>query len=162
MSGSEAAEPLYREAIARLGRSRVRGELARAHLLYGEWLRREHRVVDARESLRISHEVFSMIGARAFARRAARELELTGESAARPPRLSPETGNLLTPQEEQIAGLASAGLTNAEIATRLFVSHRTIEWHLRKVFTKLNITSRRQLRLAPHRFHGSADQRPGE
>ncbi|GAA1224324.1 AAA family ATPase [Pseudonocardia alaniniphila] len=162
VSEPEAAEPLYREAIARLGRSRVRGELARAHLLYGEWLRREHRVVDARESLRISHEVFSMIGARAFARRAARELELTGESATRPPRLSPDTDNLLTSQEEQIAGLASAGLTNAEIAARLFVSHRTIEWHLRKVFAKLNITSRRQLRLAPHRFHGSADPQPEE
>ncbi|MFD1521400.1 LuxR C-terminal-related transcriptional regulator [Pseudonocardia yunnanensis] len=162
VSEPEAAEPLYHEAITRLGRSRVRGELARAHLLYGEWLRRDDRAVDACEQLRISHEMFSTIGARAFARRAARELELTGESAARPPRVSPETDNLLTPQEEQIAGLASAGLTNAEIAARLFVSHRTIEWHLRKIFAKLNITSRRQLRLAPHRFQGSADQRQRE
>jgi DNA-binding CsgD family transcriptional regulator len=143
VSERKTAERLYHEAIIRLGRTRVRTELARTHLLYGEWLHREHRAPDAREPLRISHEMFSAIGARAFARRAARKLEATGQPA---PRLSPETTSELTPQEEQIAGLASAGLTNAEIATRLFVSPRTIEWHLSKIFGKLHITSRRQLR----------------
>jgi len=155
VSEHEAAERLYREAITRLQRSRLHGELARAHLLYGEWLRREHRPLDAREPLRVAHGMFSAIGAKAFARRAAGELQLTGQPT---PRHSPETNSALTSQEEQIVGLASAGLTNAEIAARLFVSPRTVEWHLGKIFAKLNITSRRQLRCVTVRVQGDADQ----
>jgi DNA-binding CsgD family transcriptional regulator len=145
LSDSATAEGLYRDAIERLGRTRLRPELARAYLLYGEWLRREGRRVDAREQLRRAYEMFVTIGMEAFADRARRELAATGERVRK---RSPESRDELTPQEEQIARLARDGLSNPEIGTQLFISARTVEWHLRKVFTKLGITSRRQLRTA--------------
>jgi len=137
-----AAEHLYREAIERLGRTRVRGERARAHLLYGEWLRRERRRLDARAQLRAAHELFAAIGAQAFADRAARELLATGETARR---RSADASDGLTAQEANIARLAREGLSNPEIGARLFISPRTVEYHLHKVFTKLGIGSRSQL-----------------
>jgi DNA-binding CsgD family transcriptional regulator len=139
----ESADRLYREAIELLGRTRLRPELARAHLLYGEWLRRENRRVDARAELREAHEQASAIGMEAFAERARRELEVTGEKVRR---RTGETRDELTAQEWQIARLARDGLSNPEIGARLFLSPRTVEWHLRKVFTKLGIRSRRDLR----------------
>jgi DNA-binding CsgD family transcriptional regulator len=139
----EAAERLYQEAIARLSRTRVRLELARAHLLYGEWLRRERRRVDAREQLRIAHEMLIAMGADGFAQRARRELVATGETMRRQ---SVETRDELTRQETQIARLAADGRTNPEIGGELFLSARTVEWHLRKVYEKLGVSSRRQLR----------------
>ncbi|WP_433297609.1 AAA family ATPase [Pseudonocardia sp. CA-142604] len=138
-----AAESDYREAIDRLGRTRIRGELARAHLLFGEWLRREARRLDAREQLRTAYEMFTAMGMDAFARRAERELSAAGETVRKH---TVETGSQLTVQEAQVARLVREGLTNPEIATRLFISPRTVEYHLRKIFGKLNITSRRQLR----------------
>jgi DNA-binding CsgD family transcriptional regulator len=144
-SDGETAEALYREAITRLGRTRVRIDLARAHLLFGEWLRRERRRAEAREQLRTAHEHFTTTGMNAFAERAARELLATGEKArAR----TVETQRDLTPQEDQIARLARDGHSNPEIGTRLFISARTVEYHLRKVFTKLEIRSRSELRIA--------------
>ena len=140
-----AAEESYREAIDRLTRTTLRPELARAHLLYGEWLRREGRRADAREQLRTAHEMLVAIGMEAFAERARRELVATGGTVR--PR-SPETRDELTPQEDQIARLARDGLSNPEIGAQLFLSPRTVEWHLRKVFIKLDISSRRQLRVA--------------
>lgn len=140
-----AAEAGYREAIERLGRTRVRMELARAHLVYGEWLRREGRRQDAREQLRTAYEMFRTAGADAFADRSRHELAATGEAVDERAR---RTGDALTPQEAHIAELAGSGLTNAEIGARMFLSQHTVEWHLRKVFTKLGITSRRQLRPA--------------
>ena len=122
-----------------------RPELARAHLLYGEWLRREGRRVEAREQLRTAHHLFDAIGMEAFAERARRELLATGEKARK---RSAGTREELTPQEGQIARLAREGLSNPEIGAQLFVSARTIEWHLRNVFAKLGIASRRQLRTA--------------
>ncbi len=145
LSDGTAANDLYREAIERFSRTRLRPELARAHLLYGEWLRREGRRVDAREQLRTAHHLFDAIGMEAFAERARRELLATGEKARK---RSPGTREELTPQEEQIARLAREGLSNPEIGAQLFVSARTVEWHLRNVFAKLGITSRRQLRTA--------------
>ena len=142
LSDGEAAEALYREAIERLGRSRIAVHLARAHLVYGEWLRRENRRVDAREQLRTAHEMFSDIGAEAFAERARRELRATGETARK---RTDETRGELTAQEAQIARLARDGLSNPEIGAQLFISPRTVEYHLRKVFAKLDITSRNQL-----------------
>jgi ATP/maltotriose-dependent transcriptional regulator MalT len=136
---------LYREAIDRLGRTQLRPELARAQLLYGEWLRREGRRGDAREQLRTAHDLFASIGMEAFAERARRELLATGEQVRK---RSPETREELTAQEEQIGRLARDGLSNPEIGGQLFLSARTVEWHLRKVFTKLHISSRRQLRIA--------------
>jgi DNA-binding CsgD family transcriptional regulator/tetratricopeptide (TPR) repeat protein len=136
------AERLYREAIERLGRTRVRPELARAHLLYGEWLRRESRRVDARAQLREAHDLFVAIGMEGFAVRARRELLATGEKVRKP---AVETRDDLTAQERHIAQLASDGLSNPEIGARLFLSPRTVEWHLRKVFTKLDIHARGQL-----------------
>jgi len=136
---------LYREAIELFSRTRLRPELARAHLLYGEWLRRESRRLDAREQLRTARHLFDAIGMEAFAERARRELLATGEKARK---RSTGTREELTPQEEQIARLAREGLSNPEIGAQLFVSARTIEWHLRNVFAKLGITSRRQLHTA--------------
>ncbi|SHH50456.1 AAA family ATPase [Streptomyces sp. 3214.6] len=141
----DSAEELYREAIERLGRTRVRTDLARAHLVYGEWLRRQNRRVDAREQLRMAHTLFSQFGAGAFAERSVRELRAAGETVTRRTGAAPAT---LTPQETQIAQLARAGLTNTEIGAQLFLSPHTVEWHLRKVYAKLNITSRRLLRTA--------------
>jgi DNA-binding CsgD family transcriptional regulator len=137
------AESAYRESIERLGRTRVRLELARGHLLYGEWLRREGRRMDAREQLRTAHEMLGAIGAHGFAERARRELLATGESVRK---RRDDTRDELTPQEEHIARLAVAGRTNPEIGEELFISPRTVEWHLRKVFTKLGISSRKALR----------------
>jgi DNA-binding CsgD family transcriptional regulator len=142
LSEGEVADALYRESIERLGRTRVRVELARGHLLYGEWLRRERRRVDAREPLRTAHGMFSSMGAEAFAERARRELLATGETARK---RTVETRDELTAQEAQIAGLARDGLSNPEIATRLFISPRTVKYHLRKVFIKLEISSRTEL-----------------
>ena len=145
LSDGKAAEELYREAVDELGRTHFRPELARTHLLYGEWLRREGRRVDAREQLRPALELLQEIGMEAFAERARIELLATGEKVRK--RVD-ETRGDLTPQEIQIARLARDGLSNPEIGTRLFLSPRTVEWHLRKVFTKLGINSRRQLRVA--------------
>ena len=142
---SEQAESLFREAIGRLGRTPLRPDIARAHLLYGEWLRREGRRGDAREQLRTAHDMLAAIGMDAFAERAQRELVATGERARK---RSVETITTLTAQEAYIAQLARDGLTNPEIGTRLFLSARTVEWHLRKIFTKLGISSRRELRAA--------------
>ncbi|WP_460652359.1 AAA family ATPase [Kribbella endophytica] len=138
-----SAEDLYREALDRLATSRIRVEHARAQLLYGEWLRRRSRRVDARGQLRLAFESFSAMGVEAFAERARRELAATGESVRR---ATVRTKAELTPQEAHIAGLAAEGLTNPEIAAALYVSPRTVEWHLRKIFTKLGVNSRRQLR----------------
>jgi len=142
VSPAELAEPLYREAIARLGRTRLRPELARAHLLFGEWLRRSHRRVDARSELRAAHDLMLTIGMEAFAERAQGELLATGERVRK---RTAETRDELTPQELQIARLARDGLSNPAIGARLFLSSRTVEWHLRKVFTKLGIRSRQDL-----------------
>jgi DNA-binding CsgD family transcriptional regulator len=143
LSDGSAAEERYREAIDRLRRTRFRPELARAHLLCGEWLRRKGRRVDARDQLRAAHELLTAIGMEAFAERARRELIATGVKVRR---RSDEMRDQLTPQEEQIARLAREGLSNPEIGALLFISARTVEWHLRKVFVKLGISSRRQLR----------------
>jgi DNA-binding CsgD family transcriptional regulator len=145
VSDGETAERLYREAIDRFGRTRVRVSLARAHLVYGEWLRRENRRVDAREQLRAAHTMLADMGMEPFAERARRELVATGESVRK---RTVETLDELTPQEAQIARLAADGRTNPEIGAQLFLSPRTVEWHLRKVFGKLGITSRRALRSA--------------
>ncbi|MBO0811908.1 MAG: LuxR family transcriptional regulator, partial [Microlunatus sp.] len=142
LSDSGQAEPLYREAVARLDRSRGVIHATRARLLYGEWLRRENRRVDAREQLRIAYERFSRMGAQAFSERARGELLATGETV-RKRRI--DTRDELTPQEHQIARLARDGLSNPDIGARLFLSPRTVEWHLRKVYTKLNIRSRHEL-----------------
>jgi len=142
LSEGAAAEACYREAVDRLGRTRVRPELARAHLLYGEWLRRENRRMDARAQLRIAFTMFDAIGMEAFAERARRELTATGETVRK---RNVETVTALTAQEACIARLARDGLTNPEIGARLFLSARTVEWHLRKIFTKLGIGSRREL-----------------
>ena len=145
LSDGADADRWYREAVDRLGRTGFRPELARAHLLYGEWLRREDRRADAREQLRAAHDMFTAIGMEAFAERARHELLATGETVRT---RSAGPRDQLTPQEAQIAQLARAGLSNPEIATQLFLSPRTVEYHLAKVFTKLDITSRRQLRQA--------------
>jgi DNA-binding CsgD family transcriptional regulator len=138
----DSADQLHRLAIEHLGRTKLRTELARAHLLYGEWLRRQGRRVDAREQLHAAHELFSSIGMEAFAARAAKELLATGERLRK---RTVETRDQLTAQERHIAQLACDGLSNPEIGARLFLSPRTIEWHLRNVFNKLGIRSRREL-----------------
>jgi DNA-binding CsgD family transcriptional regulator len=142
LSEGEAAERLYRDAIDRLGRTRLRPDLARAQLLYGEWLRRESRRVDARVQLRMAFELFATIGMEGFAERARGELAATGERVRK---RTAETRDELTPQERQIAWLARDGLSNPEIGAQLFLSPRTVEWHLRKVFAKLEIRSRKEL-----------------
>jgi DNA-binding CsgD family transcriptional regulator len=135
----------FQAALAHLGQTRVRAELARTHLLYGEWLRRARRRVDARQELNIAHELFNGMGMSGFAERARRELVATGAAVIR---RTIEQRDELTAQERQIARLAREGLSNPEIGAQLFLSPRTVEWHLRNVFTKLGITSRRQLRTA--------------
>ena len=145
LSDGDVADKLYRESIDHLGRTRVRVELARTHLLYGEWLRREHRRIDARKQLRTAYTMLDTMGIEAFAERARRELRATGETA---PKRTAETRDELTAQETQIARLARDGLSNPEIGARLFISRRTVEYHLHKVFTKLGISSRNQLHRA--------------
>jgi DNA-binding CsgD family transcriptional regulator/tetratricopeptide (TPR) repeat protein len=141
----EAADAAYREAVERLARTRMATQLARAHLVYGEWLRREHRRVDAREQLRAAHDLLRGMGADGFAERARRELQATGETVRK---RSPDNASTLTAQEEQIVRLAAEGATNPEIGSRLFISPRTVEYHLSKVFVKLGVSSRRELRTA--------------
>ncbi len=145
LADSDGAERLYRQAIDHLSRTRLRAELARAHLLYGEWLRRDRRRTDAREQLRTAHDHFADIGMEAFAERARRELVATGETVRR---RSFEVLTELTAQELQIAHLAGDGQTNQEIGAHLFLSPRTVEWHLSSVFSKLGVSSRKQLRTA--------------
>ncbi|MGW0198011.1 ATP-binding protein [Nonomuraea sp. NPDC003201] len=144
LSDDAAADRLYREAIERLERTLLRPDLARAHLLYGEWLRQNRQPAEARAQLRTAYEMFVSIGMEAFAERARRELLATGETIRRR-KNEASTSDELTAQEQQIALLVRDGLTNPEVAARLFLSPRTVEWHLRKVFTKLGISSRRQL-----------------
>ncbi|HEV2260305.1 MAG TPA: AAA family ATPase [Streptosporangiaceae bacterium] len=155
VSDPRAAEARYREAIDRLGRTQLRPELARARLLYGEWLRREKRRSDARAQLRTAHEMLDAMGMAAFAKRAGRELRATGETVGRP---AAEAPSMLTAQEFHIARLARDGRTNPEIGAELFLSARTVEWHLRNVFTKLGIGSRRELRVALARL--AQDRQP--
>jgi DNA-binding CsgD family transcriptional regulator len=143
LSEGDDAERRFRDAIQHLSRTRVRAELARARLLYGEWLRRANRRVDARGELNIAYEMFSAMGIEGFAERTRRELLATGATVRK---RNVETRDDLTAQETQIARLARDGLSNPEIGAQLFISARTVEWHLRKVFTKLDISSRRQLR----------------
>jgi DNA-binding CsgD family transcriptional regulator len=145
LSDGEPAERLYREALGRLDRTRVRAELARAHLVYGEWLRRQNRRSDARDQLRTAHRMLTAMGMEGYAERARRELLATGDPVLK---LAIATPRKLTSQEEQIAWLARDGHTNPEIGAQLFISGRTVEWHLRKVFAKLGISSRRQLHQA--------------
>jgi DNA-binding CsgD family transcriptional regulator len=145
LSDGDAADRLYRESIAHLGRTRVRVQLARAHLLYGEWLRRQRRRLDARKQLRTAHGLLEAMGVEAFAERARRELRATGETARK---RTVQTSDALTAQEALIARLARDGLSNPEIATRLFISARTVQYHLGKVFAKLDISSRSQLHRA--------------
>jgi len=145
LSEGDLADGRFREAIGHLSRTRVRAELARAHLLYGEWLRRANRRVDARGELSTAYEMFSAMGMEGFAERTRRELLATGATVQR---RSVETRDGLTAQEAQIARLARDGLSNVEIGAQLFLSARTVEWHLSKVFAKLGVSARRQLRVA--------------
>ncbi len=145
MLGGEEADASYRESIEHLARAGLRMELARGHLLYGEWLRRTGQRIKAREQLRSAHDMLSGMGVAAYAERARRELALLGDKALK---RNVETSEELTAQEFHIARLARDGLSNAEIGTRLFLSSRTVEWHLGKIFTKLGVSSRRQLRTA--------------
>jgi DNA-binding CsgD family transcriptional regulator len=136
------AEDAYRESLHQLAQSRVTIDLARTHLLYGQWLRRAKRRRDARQELRAAHDMFATMGADRFTELAGTELRATGERArAR----TPETTYDLTPQEARIAGLAAGGASNNEIAAQLFISPSTVDYHLRKVYRKLNVTSRTQL-----------------
>ena len=148
LSDGEAADRFYRESVERLGRTRIRAELARSRLLYGEWLRRQGRRVDAREQLRTAHQMLAEMGMAAFAERARRELRATGETARKRTASATRTAAAsaaLTAQEAQVAWLARDGLSNPEIGARLFISPRTVQYHLSSVFTKLGISSRSQL-----------------
>ena len=149
VSEGREAEQCHAEAVERLGRTQLRPDLARAHLLYGEWLRRENRRLDARHQLHAAYQLLDAIGAEAFAERARRELLATGEKVRK---REVDTHSQLTPQEEHVIRLARDGRTNPEIAAELFISTRTVEWHLRKVFAKLGVASRRDL-------HGSVSPR---
>jgi DNA-binding CsgD family transcriptional regulator len=142
VSSDDEAEHPYRESIECLARTRIRPQLARAHLVYGEWLRRQNRRVEARDQLRTCYEMFTLMGAEAFAERARRELVATGETVRK---RSVETRGELTAQEAHVARLARDGLSNPEIGARLFISARTVQYHLRKVFQRLDITSRGEL-----------------
>jgi DNA-binding CsgD family transcriptional regulator len=142
VSGGRAAEEEYREAIDLLGRTRMATHLARARLVYGEWLRREKRRIDARDQLRSAFDALASMGAEAFAERARRELQATGETVRK---RSDDTRVDLTPQEEEIAQLACEGRTSSEIGAQLFIGRRTVEWHLGNVFAKLDIGSRLEL-----------------
>ncbi|MEU4313823.1 AAA family ATPase [Nocardia sp. NPDC024068] len=146
LATGSAAETHYLHAIDNLTRTTVRGELARAHLVYGEWLRRERRGHIAREHLHTAYELFTTMGMAGFAQRAARELAATGENIRKP---AADTGNELTAQETQVVRLVREGLTDPEIGSRLFISPRTVEWHLRKIFAKLGVGSRRDLHPPP-------------
>ena len=143
LSKGSQAETQYRTAIDCLTRTRMRGDLGRAHLLYGEWLRRTTRRVDARRELETAYDLFTSMDMDGFAERARHELRATGASVRK---RGWETSSELTPQEAQIAQMAVEGLTNPEIGAQLFISSRTVEWHLRKVYLKLGIASRRHLR----------------
>jgi DNA-binding CsgD family transcriptional regulator len=143
LAEGDAADRLYQESIGYLGCSRVRSELARTHLLYGEWLRRERRRTEARMHLRTAHGMLDSMGMQGFAERARRELRAAGETARK--RTASASGEQLTAQEAQVARLAREGLSNPEIGARLFISARTVQYHLRKVFAKLDITTRHQL-----------------
>jgi DNA-binding CsgD family transcriptional regulator len=154
LAEGRAADHLYREAIELLGQTRIAAHAARARLSYGEWLRRGNRRVAARDQLRPAFDALTAMGARAFAERARRELLATGEKIRK---RREDPGIELTPQEEEIAQLARDGRTNPEIGAQLFIGARTVEWHLRKVFAKLDISSRRELDAALRR-RGS---RPG-
>jgi DNA-binding CsgD family transcriptional regulator len=148
LSDGQDADGCYRESIQRLGRTRIRAELARSHLLYGEWLRRQGRRTEAREQLRTAHQMLAEMGMAAFAERARGELRATGETARKRTAPAARTGGAsepLTAQEAQVARLARDGLSNPEIGARLFISPRTAKYHLSNVFTKLGITSRGQL-----------------
>jgi DNA-binding CsgD family transcriptional regulator len=148
LSEDQAADRWYQESVERLGRTRVRAELARSHLLYGEWLRRQGRRTDAREQLRTAHRMLEEMGMEAFAERALRELRATGETVRRrtvPAARIGGAGETLTAQEAQVARLARDGLSNPEIGARLFISPRTAAYHLSNVFTKIGISSRSQL-----------------
>jgi DNA-binding CsgD family transcriptional regulator len=155
LADDDAAEALYQLSLVRLGNTTIMVELARAHLLYGEWLRRRNRRTDARDELRIAFDMFAEMGADAFAGRARDELLATGERARK---RTVETLTDLTPQEAHVARLAAAGDTNAEIAAQLFIGSSTVEYHLRKVFRKLSVTSRRQLKRALNDEHDTAVQ----
>jgi DNA-binding CsgD family transcriptional regulator len=157
VSDGEAAENLYREAVTRLGRTRLRVELGRAHLLYGEWLRRQRRRRDARDQLARAYEIFDSVGAAAFAERARTELRATGGHARQHAAETPDT---LTAQEALIARLAGEGASNPEIAAQLFISRATVAYHLHKVFTKLSVSSRSQLAAALRARQGGAPSVP--
>jgi DNA-binding CsgD family transcriptional regulator len=155
LSNGKAADRLYREAISRLGRCRVVPELARARLLYGEWLRRERRTKDARRELGLARDAFSLMGAEAFAERAAGELQAAGGHQRHP-----ATSGLdeLTPQEARIAELVSEGSTNPEIAQHLFISRRTVEYHLTHVFAKVGVSTRTELARVLLQQHAESDR----
>ena len=155
LSEGQTAENSYREAIERLGRTRMRPAVARAHLLYGEWLRRQNRRRDARAELRTAHGLFATMGIEAFAERTRRELLATGDTVRK---RTVETVSELTAQEAHIARLAADGRTNVEIGARLFLSTRTVEWHLSKIYAKLGVGSRRELRQALASLAGADPQ----
>ena len=160
MSDGADAEDAYHDAIDHLGQTQALVDLARTHLLFGEWLRRAKRRTDARHHLGIAHEMFVGMGADGFAERAGAELEATGAHARR---RTPSTSLDLTPQEARVAALATEGASNSEIAAQLFLSASTVEYHLKKVFRKLNVTSRTQLarRILEQRQSARASGRRG-